>query len=73
MTYFHPRDFDADQPMIPGLSLARQFKSFVGLNTSYAKLDKLLRTFSFMNVETAANTVNWDSVKSIDMGTGGKN
>ena len=35
MTYFHPRDFDAGQPMIPGLSRLRMFKSYTGIkNTS---------------------------------------
>ncbi|HEU0136186.1 MAG TPA: polysaccharide deacetylase family protein, partial [Flavobacterium sp.] len=30
MTYFHPRDFDRAQPMAPGLSLSRKFKSYYG-------------------------------------------
>jgi polysaccharide deacetylase family protein (PEP-CTERM system associated) len=38
MTYFHPRDFDADQPMIPGLSRFRKFKSYYGVNKTYVKL-----------------------------------
>ena len=31
MTYFHPRDFDVNQPMIPNLSSTRRIKSYVGL------------------------------------------
>jgi len=68
MTYFHPRDFDPHQPMIPGLGFARRFKSYVGLSTSYRKLEKLLRAHSFMNVDTARKEVNWDAVKVVDLG-----
>ena len=32
MTYFHPRDFDAKQPMLEGLSLKRKFKSYYNLS-----------------------------------------
>jgi polysaccharide deacetylase family protein (PEP-CTERM system associated) len=42
MTYFHPRDFDAGQPMIPGLSRFRKFKTYHNVNKSYSKLDRLL-------------------------------
>ena len=28
MTYFHPRDFDINQPLIPGLSISRKFNSY---------------------------------------------
>ena len=38
MTYFHPRDFDPGQPLIPGLGLSRRFKSYTGLKTAYSKL-----------------------------------
>lgn len=68
MTYFHPRDFDPDQPIIPGLGLARRFKSYVGLSTSYQKLKSLLRTHSFMDVDTASKTIAWESVKSVELG-----
>jgi peptidoglycan-N-acetylglucosamine deacetylase len=68
MTYFHPRDFDPDQPIIPGLSFLRRFKSYVGLNTSFQKLENLLRTHNFMNVELALRTVDWSSVGTVDLG-----
>ncbi len=72
MTYFHPRDFDPDQPMIPGLGFVRRFKSYVGLTTSYRKLEKLLRTHSFMNVKNAREVINWDSAKLVELGDLGK-
>lgn len=53
MTYFHPRDFDANQPMIPGLSMTRRFKSFVGLRGALSKLDMLLEEFEFQSLKSA--------------------
>jgi len=42
MTYFHPRDFDAGQPMIPGLSRFRKFKSYTGIRSAIEKLEKTI-------------------------------
>ena len=47
MTYFHPRDFDSGQPMIPGLSGFRKFKSYTGIETSIKKLEVVLRSNEF--------------------------
>ena len=57
MTYFHPRDFDPDQPMVPGLSVARKLKSYVGLSKSKKKLETLLQQFQFITVSEAVNEV----------------
>ena len=62
MTYFHPRDFDPHQPMVPGLGIIRKFKSYVGLSRAYSKLEFLLRDHQFINVDMAVKTVKWDSV-----------
>jgi len=61
MTYFHPRDFDAGQPMIPNLSASRRFKSYVGLRGAEAKLVKLLNDFKFVDVRTAVSQVDWNN------------
>ena len=45
MTYFHPRDFDPQQPIIPNLSYYRNFKSYVGLRSCEEKLRKILNEF----------------------------
>ena len=50
MTYFHPRDFDPDQPMVPGLSIARKFKSYIGLSRSTMKLKGLLSELEFLTL-----------------------
>lgn len=61
MTYFHPRDFDPDQPMIPGLSPGRRFKCYVGLAGSFAKLRRMLDEFDFVDMRTAVAQVDWHS------------
>jgi polysaccharide deacetylase family protein (PEP-CTERM system associated) len=53
MTYFHPRDFDPGQPMVPGLPLKRKFMSYTGLSGSFVKLEKLLSEFKFVSVGQA--------------------
>ena len=59
MTYFHPRDFDKDQPMIQELPLHRKFKSYYGLKDSKAKLENLLRDFCFIDLRTANQQIEW--------------
>jgi peptidoglycan-N-acetylglucosamine deacetylase len=65
MTYFHPRDFDPDQPVVPGLGPARLFKAYVGLDTALEKLQKLTSCFNFIPVGDAASKVNWLEVERI--------
>ncbi len=60
MTYFHPRDFDAEQPLIPGLGAARKFKSYVGLKGSFKKLEKMVSQFTFSDIGTYEKEINWD-------------
>ena len=67
MTYFHPRDFDADQPMIPNLSASRRFKSYVGLRGAEAKLVRLLNDFTFVDVRTAVSRVDWETVPVVQV------
>lgn len=67
MTYFHPRDFDPDQPMIEGLSIFRKFKSYVGLSRAFGKLEKMLRDFDFMSLDQAEQIVDWKQVRTIDL------
>ena len=62
MTYFHPRDFDASQPVVPGLSLARKFKSYYGLKHTEQKLKSLLSEYEFIDLFEADKRVIWDDV-----------
>lgn len=67
MTYFHPRDFDPDQPVIQSLPAGRKFKSYAGLSTSFAKFQKLLNDFKFVNIEEANELIDWSSTRIIEI------
>jgi len=67
MTYFHPRDFDDKQPVIPSLSPVRKFKSYYGLSGAFQKLENLLEDFNFNDLRTANQLVDWNSVKTIKL------
>ncbi|MCC5922412.1 MAG: polysaccharide deacetylase family protein [Crocinitomicaceae bacterium] len=67
MTYFHPRDFDPQQPMVPGLSAVRKFKSYYGLKQTEVKLRKWVNNFEFMDLAKANEKVNWTDAPVIDI------
>jgi len=63
MTYFHPRDFDKDQPMLQHLPLIRKFKSYYGIKHSGAKFDKFVSDFKTTTMLNASKDVDWNSAK----------
>ena len=65
MTYFHPRDFDFDQPMINDLLEIRKFKSYYGLKNAFDKLEKLIKDFDFIHLREANKKFNWDGAEII--------
>ena len=67
MTYFHPRDFDKNQPMIDELSFIRKFKSYYGLGGAFYKLERLITDFEFIDLNEAVKKVEWDKVKRIQV------
>jgi hypothetical protein len=67
MSYFHPRDFDYNQPMIKDLSIFRKFKSYVGLKSSSNKLNNWLSDFEFLDISQAEKKISWDNVKQINL------
>ena len=69
MTYFHPRDFDPDQPMLQSLGPFRRFKSYVGLRSAQAKLERWLRQQRFVDLATAEAQVDWSRVDRLSLGT----
>lgn len=67
MTYFHPRDFDAQQPMIQDLSMARKFKSYVGLKGASPKLEQCLTDVEFVDISTAVDQIDWSKVLIVEL------
>ena len=67
MTYFHPRDFDPDQPVIKDLPLMRRFKSYVGLKGAYKKFETYLSDFTFVDVCEADKMVDWNNAPVVSL------
>ena len=67
MTYFHPRDFDPYQPVIKDLSFFRRFKSYVGLDNCYKKLEKWIMEYDFMDLKTADLLVDWKKAEILEI------
>ncbi len=67
MSYVHPRDFDAKQPMIKDLSLFRKFKSYYGLRTSEDKFRQWLSDFKFIDIGTAVNQIDWENAPIVNL------
>lgn len=67
MTYIHPRDLDAGQPMLKDLPLARKFKSYVGLSNAENKLRSYIKDFNFVDVSTAIEMVDWEKVPIVTL------
>ena len=65
MTYFHPRDFDFNQPMIEELSRVRKFKSYYGLAGCLNKLQDLMTDFPFIDLASAEKLVDWKTAKIV--------
>jgi peptidoglycan-N-acetylglucosamine deacetylase len=67
MTYFHPRDFDPQQPVLEDLSMARRFKSYYGLAGALPKLYKWTDQQEFTDLAGADEQINWDKVAIIKL------
>ena len=68
LSYIHPRDLDAGQPMLEGLPAARKFKSYVGLKGAEKKLRKYLTEFEFTDIATAESRIDWEKVPVVRIG-----
>jgi peptidoglycan-N-acetylglucosamine deacetylase len=67
MSYIHPRDLDPNQPIIKELSLTRKFKSYVGLKSAQAKLEKWLTDFDFEDIASSNQKIDWNTVKKVNL------
>ena len=67
MSYFHPRDFDPGQPMVPGLSPLRKFKSYYGLKSAEKKFKRWISDFEFIDIKTADEMIDWETVPVVEL------
>ena len=67
MTYFHPRDFDPEQPIIKELSNFRKFKSYVGLKSCMKKLNRWVNDFEFIDIKKADETIKLKKVPVVKL------
>ncbi|NLL14086.1 MAG: DUF3473 domain-containing protein [Fibrobacter sp.] len=66
MSYFHPRDFDPDQPLLQGLPVSRRFKSYTGLKSALTKLKKILDNFHFTDIDGAVSLIKWEKKMPVE-------
>jgi polysaccharide deacetylase family protein (PEP-CTERM system associated) len=59
MSYFHPRDFDKEQPVLTHLPIMRKFKSYYGLKKSGTKFDKYISDFKTSSILDVSEKYNW--------------
>jgi polysaccharide deacetylase family protein (PEP-CTERM system associated) len=67
MSYFHPRDFDYNQPLIKDLPIHRKFKSYVGLKGTEKKLKNWLTDYKFVDISKADSLIKWSNVKTVKL------
>lgn len=69
MSYFHPRDFDVDQPRLQNLNPKKYIKTYLGLRNSFKKFQWLLKNYKFENIEQRLRKTNTDNLKEIQLTT----
>jgi len=67
LSYIHPRDLDAGQPIIPGLPFSRRFKSYVGIKHAEEKLRRFLTDFRFTDLSTGVNAYDWNQSRIVKL------
>ena len=67
LSYIHPRDLDAEQPIISSLPISRKFKSYVGLKGAETKLKQWLNDFNFTDLHHADQQIDWTKVPIIEV------
>jgi peptidoglycan-N-acetylglucosamine deacetylase len=67
ITYFHPRDFDKNQPVLENINILRRFKSYYGLNHSFKKFTKLISEFELISISAANNRIDWEKCNTVHL------
>ncbi len=67
MSYFHPSDFDPDQPKMRHLPIMRQIKNEIGLSRAFKMFNKYMNEFEFINLVEADKLVDWNNTDIISL------
>jgi peptidoglycan-N-acetylglucosamine deacetylase len=67
MSYFHPRDFDRNQPLLRDLNPYRRFRAYYGLQSSQQKLERWISEYSFTDLRTADESIDWESTPVVQL------
>jgi hypothetical protein len=67
MSYFHPRDFDLQQPRLSDLGPYRRFRAYYGLSSSQSKLERWISEYAFTDLRTADNSIDWAKAHIVDL------
>ena len=67
MTYLHLRDFDVEQFRFRNVSMMRYFKMYYGIKHAFSKFDRLLGDFTWMSVKQAAQLIDFEKVKVVEL------
>ncbi len=67
LSYIHPRDLDANQPMIKELNMMRRFKSYYGLAGAERKLRNWLTDFKFVDLAEAEKSIDWSKAPTFEI------
>jgi len=65
--YFHPRDFDPNQPVLNELPLIRKFKSYTGLKGSIKRFNSIVKRFKFIDIFEAEKIIDWDKTPLLEI------
>lgn len=63
LSYFHPSDFDPDQPQMPQLPKMRQIKNRVALKGAYKKFEKYISDYEFESIWDADKKISWEKCR----------
>ena len=67
MLYFHPWEFDPDQPRLPLGRLSR-WRTYVGVSKTTARLDNLLTAYPFTRAIDAVRALRRDALPRFKLG-----
>lgn len=67
ITYFHPRDFDPDQPVLNRMRILRKFKIYRGLKKSLKRFNEIIQRYNFVNISEAERIIDWSEAPLVSV------